>query len=168
MLSLRPFRPDDASVVLSWIHDERSFRLWSADRYDAFPITPEDMNAHYAAMSEAGRFFPMTAEENGSPFGHLILRYPGKDQRVVRFGFIIVDVKKRGRGLGKSMLILAADHAFRKLGAEKITLGVFADNLPARRCYRSAGFREVPSDSPEIFHILNEDWLCLEMELERK
>ena len=49
-----------------------------------------------------------------------------------------------------------------------IPSGVFADNLPALRCYRSAGFREIPTDKPEIFHILDEDWPCLEMELERK
>ena len=66
------------------------------------------------------------------------------------------------------MLHLAADHAFRNMGAEIITLGVFADNLPALRCYRSAGFREIPTEKPEFFHILDEDWPCLEMELKRK
>ena len=167
-MNLRAYRPEDAAVILSWIRDERAFRRWSADRYDAYPILPEDMNAHYAAMTGSGCFFPMTAEEDGSPLGHLILRYPGEDRRIIRFGFIIIDERKRGCGIGKAMLHLAADHAFRELGAEKITLGVFADNLPALRCYRSAGFREIPTDKPEIFHILDEDWPCLEMELERK
>lgn len=167
-MKLRAYRPEDAAAILFWIQDERAFRLWSADRYDAYPITPEVMNAHYAAMSETGGFFPLTAEEDGAPVGHLILRYPGEDRRIIRFGFVIIDDRKRGCGLGKAMLHLAADHAFRDMGAERITLGVFTDNLPAIRCYRSAGFREIPSAAPEVFHILDKDWLCAEMELERE
>ena len=164
MTELRPYRPDDAAAVLSWIRDERSFRLWSADRYNAYPITPEEMNAHYVALAGSGRFFPMTMTEEGEPAGHLILRYPEEDTRTVRLGFIIVDSNRRGRGLGKTMLGLAARHAFAEMGAERVTLGVFADNIPARRCYLSAGFREVPDAEPETYRIMDEDWLCIEME----
>ena len=167
-MNLRAYRPEDAAVILSWIRDERSFRRWSADRYDAYPLSPEELNARYEAMARSGRFFPLTAEDEEGPAGHLILRYPGEESTVIRFGFIIVDDKRRGQGLGRAMLETAARRAFSEMGAERITLGVFEDNVPARRCYLSAGFWEVPGVKPEILRIMNEDWVCLEMEMTRK
>lgn len=164
MITLRPYRPEDAAVILSWIRDERSFRQWSADRYDSYPLSPEEMNAHYAAMTASGRFFPCTAEDENGIAGHLILRYTDEDERTVRFGFVIVDGGRRGRGLGKAMLGLAVRLAREEKKAEKITLGVFENNEPARRCYRSAGFREVPEKAGEIYRVLGEEWPCVEME----
>ena len=162
MMRLRPYRPEDAAVILSWIRDERSFRQWSADRYDSYPISPEEMNARYADMTASGRFFPYTAEDENGIAGHLILRYT--DERTVRFGFVIVDGGRRGRGLGKAMLGLAVRIAREDWKAERIPLGVFENNEPARRCYRSAGFREVPMEPKEIYRILGEEWPCVEME----
>lgn len=61
----------------------------------------------------------------------------------LRVGWVIVDSEKRGRGYGKVMMRMAVSYAFDYLGAETVTLGVFVDNLPAYRCYRAAGFRDV-------------------------
>ena len=40
MIRLRPYKDCDAQKITAWIKDEYSFRQWSADRYDKFPITP--------------------------------------------------------------------------------------------------------------------------------
>ena len=86
-------------------------------------------------------------------------------KKSLRFGFVIVDSQKRGNGYGREMLNLAIRYGFEILKAEKITLGVFENNKAAYHCYRAAGFREVSQAEPEIFHILNEDWKCLELEI---
>lgn len=164
-LRLRPYKACDAQAVLSWIGDERAFRRWSADRFEAWPITAEDLNRHYDALAFSDAFYEMTACEGTVPVGHLILRFTDAEQTVLRFGFVIVDSARRGRGLGREMLGLAVRYAFDFLGAEKITIGVFADNEPAYRCYRAVGFRDVTGDEPEVYHILGEDWPCLELEM---
>ncbi len=36
-MNLRPYKKEDAAKILSWIKNERAFRLWSADRYKNYP-----------------------------------------------------------------------------------------------------------------------------------
>ena len=137
MMTLRPFNINDAETILSWCKDKHAFRLWSADRYKEFPAQPEEMLEQY----EGDNMYPLTAVVGEEIIGHILLRFPSEDKSVIRFGFVIVDDSKRGKGYGKQMLRLAIDYAQRELGAQKITLGVFCDNLSAVECYKSVGFR---------------------------
>lgn len=156
-MRLRPFSPGDAETILSWSKDKRAFRLWSADRYKDFPAKPEEMMRQYDGQD----MHPLTAVADDEITGHILLRHPSEDKRVVRFGFVIVDDSKRGKGYGRQMLRLAIDYARQQLGAERITLGVFCDNIAAVECYKSAGFRVVGTDS---YVIDGEEWNGLEME----
>lgn len=165
MIRLRPYESADAQTIVTWIGDEVSFRQWCADRYDHYPITAEDIDRHYAACAENGAFFPMTAVDETEIVGHLIMRYPTEDRSVIRFGFVIVDDKKRGMGYGKEMLNAAIRYAFDELKARKITLGVFDNNASAYRCYRAVGFREIAAEQPERYHVFGEDWKQIEMAL---
>ena len=38
---LRKFEAADGTAILSWIKNEREFRMWSADRFEDYPITPD-------------------------------------------------------------------------------------------------------------------------------
>ena len=67
----------------------------------------------------------------------------------------------------REMLKLAVRYAFDFLGAEKITIGVFENNPQAYRCYRAVGFRDVTDGPSEVYHVLDEDWKCLELEMLR-
>lgn len=164
MLRLRPYKDCDAQTVVSWIGDERAFYQWSADRFPHYPITAEDLNSHYRAMAGSDSFFEMTAFDETGVVGHLILRFTDPEKTVLRFGFVIVDDKKRGRGLGREMLEIAKRYAFDILKVKKITLGVFENNPQAYRCYRAAGFRDVQDAPEEVFRIAGEEWKCIEME----
>ena len=165
MLKLRPYRPGDAETIVTWIRDEYSFRQWCADRYDRYPLTPEDMNAQYSSLADADWFYPMTAFDENGVAGHLIMRFTDERKTVLRFGFVIVDSARRGRGYGKEMLNLALKMAFDVLKTETVTLGVFENNPAAYHCYKAAGFQEVPMDQPVYFHILGEDWKCIELKI---
>ena len=158
---LRPFNINDASAILSWCKDKHAFRLWSADRYKDYPAQSDEMMEQY----EGDNMFPLTAVVGEEIIGHILLRFPSEDKSVIRFGFVIVDVSKRGKGYGKQMLHLAIDYAQRELGAQKITLGVFCDNLSAVECYKSVGFRITGEDA---YSIDGEEWKGYEMELEKK
>jgi len=163
MLKLRPYKACDAKAIVSWIKDETAFRKWSADRFERYPITEEDLNAHYDAFAYRDNFFEMTAFDETGIVGHLIMRYTDEEKKVIRFGFVIVDDAKRGKGYGKQMLQLAIKYAFDLLRVEKITLGVFENNDSAYYCYRSVGFQE--TGTVEDYKIANEVWKCKELEL---
>ena len=106
--------------------------------------------------------YPLTAVVEEEIIGHILLRFPSEDKTVIRFGFVIVDDSKRGKGYGKQMLRLAIDYAQQELRAKHITLGVFCDNLSAVECYKSVGFRITGMDS---YLIDGEEWKGFEMEL---
>lgn len=166
MLRLRPYKPCDAQAVTKWLKSEYAFRQWSADRYERYPITPDDMNLYYSRERDNERIWAMTAFDDAGVVGHFTMRYPdstGLDE--IRLGFVIVDDEKRGMGYGKEMLSLAVRYGFDLLQARKISLGVFENNTAAIRCYRACGFQAVPSETPEHYLCMGEDWNCIEMEL---
>ena len=135
-MTLRPFNINDAPTILSWCKDKHAFRL--------------------------NNMYPLTAVVDNLIIGHILLRYPSEDKTVIRFGFVIVDDSKRGKGYGKQMLRLAIDHAKHKLGVQKITLGVFDNNPSAIHCYESVGFVVTGTDT---YAIDGEEWTGKEMEL---
>ena len=156
-MTLRPFNINDAETILSWCKDKRAFRLWSADRYKDFPAKPEEMMEQY----KGDNMYPLTAVVEDTIIGHILLRSPTDDKTHIRFGFVIVDDSKRGKGYGKQMLRLAINYAQQELGANRITLGVFCNNRSAFECYKSVGFRITDEES---YSIDGEEWKGYEME----
>ncbi len=63
------------------------------------------------------------------------------------------------------MLLLAIKYAHEIYGANKVSLGVFENNEPAYYCYKAAGFKDVALNETETYHVLSEDWKCLELEI---
>ncbi len=159
-MKLRPFNLEDAVKILSRCKDKHMFRLRNADRYEDFPAQPEEMMKQY----KGDNMYPLTAVVGEEIVGHILLRHQLADKSVIRFGFVIVDDSKRGKGYGKQMLCLAIDYAQQELGANRITLGVFCDNKSAVECYKSVGFRISGKDA---YVIDGEEWKGYEMELKK-
>lgn len=170
MLRLRPYKADDAKTIISWCKDEEAFRKWTSDRYDSFPITEADMNKKYfdnnGDCCEPDNFYPMVAFDETGIVGHLIMRFTDKEKSVLRFGFVIVDDTKRGKGYGKEMISLSLKYAFEIYKAEKVTIGVFENNMPAYHCYKNAGFKDVQTGEI-ICELFGEKWKILELELNK-
>lgn len=161
MLHLRPYRPADAEKIASWVTDETIFYRWSAGRHGEYPMPPERLNEDYAEALLRDDFFAWTAYDEQGPAGHLITRFTDAEKKVLRLGFVVVDSTRRGKGYGRELIRLALRYAFDVLQVERVTIGVFADNLPARRCYQAAGFTEVPGE--ETYELMGENWTCIEM-----
>lgn len=104
-MRLRPYKACDAKVITRWLKDEYAFRQWSADRYGRFPISAEDMNRYYDQDKDNDKIWGMTAfDATGNVVGHFTMRYPHAHQRnEIRLGFVIVDDRKRGRGVNRWM-----------------------------------------------------------------
>lgn len=166
MLRLRPYRACDAQTITKWLKNEYAFRQWSADRYEEYPITPDDMNLYYDRDKNNEKIWGMTAFDDTGIVGHFIMRFPNdNDLEEIRLGFVIVDDKKRGKGYGKEMLSLAIQYAFDIIKVSKISLGVFENNKTAVKCYESCGFKAVESEKVESYRCMGEVWNCIEMEL---
>ncbi len=165
MLRLRQYKPCDAKNIISWIKDEEALRKWSSDRFGDFPIHEDDINDKYNSNGdcpEEDNFYPVTAFDETGMVGHMIMRFTDVKKEVLRFGFVIVDDSKRGKGYGKEMLRLSLKYAFEIFGAKKVTIGVFDNNLPALNCYKTVGFKEV---GEEYVTILGAEWRCVELEM---
>ena len=149
MLRLRPYKSCDAETILSWLDNEETYRDWGGELFGLYPVAPELMNKKYFFHNgdclEPDNFYPMTALDEQGLAGHFILRYQFGDPLQLRIGWVLVDDKRRGQGLGERMLSLGLQYAFAFLGAERVTIGVFETNERAWRCYKALGFRENPA-----------------------
>ncbi len=164
-MKIRPYQPSDASVITSWLKSEYLMRQWCADRYEHYPVTPEDMNRYYEKYIDGQRSCALTMTDGDAVVGYITLRIPANDLTEQRLGFVIVDDSKRGEGLGKTLVSMAVKYAFEILGAKKVSLGVFENNPSAFHCYEAVGFRRVIVPEKESYFCLGEMWSCIEMEL---
>ena len=161
---LRDFKKEDAQIISGWIRTEEELYRWSADRFNKYPLSGNDINENYDPQIETGRFFPLIAvDDNGDAVGHFIIRYPrANDDSIVRFGFVILDPSLRGKGFGKEMLRLGIEYVKDNLPVSRIDLGVFENNESARHCYEAVGFTEYATRECEM---PIGTWKCTDMEL---
>ena len=94
------------------------------------------------------------------------MRYIHGDNKVLRFGWVIVDDSIRGKGYGTSMLRTGLDYAFNILGVHTVTIGVFEHNDIAHNCYKNVGFVDkeiVPHERDNIIEmaITKEEYFLL-------
>lgn len=163
-LTLRSYQPSDASVIISWLKSEYLMRQWCADRYERYPVTPEDMNTYYKRNIDGQHSRALTMTDSDDIVGYITLRTPADNPAEQRLGFVIVDDSKRGCGLGKALVSMAVKYAYDVLGATKVSLGVFENNPSAIHCYEASGFHSVLRHNTESYECLGERWNCIEME----
>ena len=164
-LALRPYLPSDAAVIASWLKSEYLMRQWCSDRYEHYPVTPEDMNAYHAKYIDGQHSRALIMRDGDDIVGYITLRNPADNPAEQRLGFVIVGDSKRGCGLGKALVTMAVKYAFETLGATKVSLGVFENNPSAIHCYEAAGFHQVSLPETECYQCLGEAWNCIEMEI---
>lgn len=167
-LTLRTYQSSDAAVITSWLKSEYLMRQWCADRYDRYPVMPEDINSYHARYIDGQHSRALTMTDGDEIVGYITLRTPADDSTEQRLGFVIVDDSKRGRGLGKALVSMAVKYALEELGATKVSLGVFENNPSAIHCYEAAGFHRVSRPAAESYQCLGETWNCIEMEQHQK
>jgi RimJ/RimL family protein N-acetyltransferase len=164
MLELRLYKNTDAQIIVKWLKNEYAFRQWSADRYENYPITADDMNKYYSQFGD-DELYKLTAICEDEIIGHLTIRFIDEARKTARLGFVIVDDTKRGLGYGKQLVLSALKYAFDELKADKVTLGVFENNASAIRCYLSCGFKIVEKENIESYRCMGEVWNCIEMKI---
>lgn len=93
---------------------------------------------HRAALTD-GRHAYFVAHLNSEAIGFAIVRDWASPERVAHIKRIAVC--RPGFGHGRSLLALLVERIFQETDASRIWLGVFPDNIRARRAYEAVGFQ---------------------------
>lgn len=153
---IRPFDPAaDFDAMRDWLPDARAHAMWCANRF-AFPLERESFEAVLRENAARSGDLPFAAVTDDGGLAGFFCLSPDPNARAALLKFVVVDPARRGRGLGRAMLRLAAARAF-DAGASSVRLSVFSPNLPALRCYQGAGF-ELTSRDPGAFRFGDEAW----------
>lgn len=109
-------RPDFAAFIHSWPREQHERNLIDADMLYLIAVDEEQERLAFIILSR--------------------LSSKTKEIKLVRMA-----VTRPGAGLGKQILMAVLDMAFNKLGANRLWLEVFDDNVRAIRAYEAVGFR---------------------------
>ncbi|WP_304507696.1 GNAT family N-acetyltransferase [Anaerotignum sp.] len=161
-MKLRRYEEFDAKYVVAWVQDEIVYYQWCAGLLGEYPLTEEKINAYYNNLPKDVTFWAMTAEIEDEVVGHITLRFADEERKTVRLGFVLIAHARRGQGIGKELVSVAIRYAQQVLGAQQITLGVFEENIFARKCYESLGFIQ-NEERIEKYQIKDEVWDFIEM-----
>jgi RimJ/RimL family protein N-acetyltransferase len=97
-----------------------------------------DEARHRAALGD-GRHAYFVARDGPEPIGFVILRDWASPERVTLVKRIAVS--RPGRGCGRALLAKVIDAVFEETESWRLWLGVYPDNLRARRAYEAVGFQ---------------------------
>lgn len=163
---LRPMKDCDIPTIAGWLTDAVTMHKWCANEFTEFPLTAEALRAYYDARRERDDYYEFCAYDESGLAGHFILEFKDAAKKTLWLGFVVLAPERRGKGLGKEMIRLAAKYAFTVAGAEKMTLAVFRNNPAAMHVYESVGFCEVPHDKPPLT-VMGSKWDAAFMELKK-
>jgi RimJ/RimL family protein N-acetyltransferase len=96
-----------------------------------------DEARHRAALGD-GRHAYFIGRDGGEPIGFVIVRDWASPERVALIKRMAVT--RPGRGYGRALLAQVVDAVFTETNAWRVWLGVFPENLRARRAYEATGF----------------------------
>lgn len=156
-MRLRPFIPYiDFEEIKNWISDERTHAMWCANLIH-YPMEKQNFDA---VMTEAATRFgdsPFVATtDEGKVVGFFCYSVNlATNEGMLKF--VMVDPSVRGKGVGKEMLQLAVEYAFRITKADAVHLNVFPENIRAKKCYESVGFKE-RNTTADAFSFKEESW----------
>ena len=134
-LDLHPFDPGHAATVASWVPTDRDL-LWLA------PRTPPPLTPQKVAAWSGDRNTPLMVMPAGQrkPCGYGEINRMKKTPAHLWLGHIVIDPRKRGRGIGSCFVRLLLNEAFAVCGADTVSLIVFPKNEPAVKCYVRCDF----------------------------
>lgn len=137
-LALTPFEPALAEQVVGWVRDEDEL-FWLAPK----TVPPLSVEKVLSWPGPGSRPMFMRTDASQELLGYLELNTMPGDGRHFWIGHCIIRPDRRGVGLGRIMMGLLLDEAFRNFRGQRVSLVVFPDNQPAIRCYQAVGFRHV-------------------------
>lgn len=144
-LSLHPPCPADYITLATWVPDAASCLRWAGPKVP-FPFEADRL-AELLQVDQSVSY--CLARGDGVPVAfaqHWVIT-PG----AVHLGRILVNPRRRGKGLGRVLCRQLIAAAFAHTQASSATLRVYTDNLGARQLYQNLGFvREAEQSSQDV------------------
>jgi ribosomal-protein-alanine N-acetyltransferase len=135
-LLLLPFDPRYAERVVSWVRSPRE-AFWLAPR-TTLPLTAEKVR-RWAGPGRSP--FMLITSDDPEPLAYGELNELRRRRDEYWLGHLIVDPRRRGRGLGRQLTQMLLHQAFQIRHARRVSLVVFPQNLAAIATYRAVGMR---------------------------
>ncbi|MCP5370556.1 MAG: GNAT family N-acetyltransferase [Hyphomicrobiales bacterium] len=140
-VTLRPMAADDCEMVFTWRNRPEIVRLSSSGR----PVDWEDHLSWFRRRAADGTQPMFVIEAAGWPAGQL--RFDAEADRAYRVTIYLV-AESTGRGIGVAALRAGCGRLLAEGRADTFTACVQAGNLPSRKAFARAGFRDTEPPAP--------------------
>src|SRR3954447_13199933 len=146
-MPLEPFDPARAALVAGWAVGDEVVRAWCAVEGDA---VPSDVVASWSHADDVEAFLFAEAGDEPIAYGELWL---DDEEGEVELARLLVAPDRRGRGVGRALVLSLAEHA-RRTHPElsDVILRVRPENEQAIRAYAAAGFVAVAADEQSVWN----------------
>ena len=137
---LRHTEQSDLPILLGWVPTCTDMVLWSGNSFH-WPLDLDQLTHDLDSSRESGRILWTAVQGDGLPVGHASV-ITNDDGTIGRFGRVLVNPVKRGKGYGRSLVERSVDAGFSETTIDLMTLGVYEHNSSTRSLYSELGFRE--------------------------
>jgi ribosomal-protein-alanine N-acetyltransferase len=166
LVSLRPPKPEDAAVMITWFEDLEVTRFILL----RFPPSLNAENEWLDRMAKSQDDIFWVIEHEGRPVGATAIHLIDWKNGSGKTGTTIGDRSLWGQGIGREVMQLRCRFAFTQLPLRKLKSAYFEGNEASARAQAAAGYREVGRYKADQFidgtwvdqivtEVLREDWL---------
>lgn len=140
-MEFRRFDPAHLPQLMTWFGDALQLRTWGGPDF-RFPFTPQSFRED-SKVDEIASWSLVAGDGELAAFGQCY-------ERIGRchVGRVAVSPRRRGEGLGTTIIREMSAWGIAEFGARELSLFVNKDNVAAHRLYRRLGYREVPYPDP--------------------
>jgi RimJ/RimL family protein N-acetyltransferase len=166
LVRLRPPKPDDAAVMITWFEDLEVTRFILL----RFPPSLNAENEWLDRMAKSQDDIFWVIEHEGRPIGATAIHFIDWKNGSGKTGTTIGDKSLWGKGLGREVMQLRCRFAFTQLPLRKLKSAYFDGNQASAKAQAAAGYREVGRYKADqyidgswvdqiVTEVLREDWL---------
>jgi Acetyltransferases, including N-acetylases of ribosomal proteins len=165
LVRLRPPKPEDAPVMITWFEDLEVTRFLLRRHPPSIDMEREWLDK----MARSAEDVVWMVEYKGQPVGITALHFIDWKNSSATTGTAVGDKSVWGRGLGRELMQLRARYAFMQLPLRKLKSAYIDGNEASAKAQAAAGYHEVGRYRADIFvdgrwrdhvmtEVLREDW----------
>ncbi|MEO6231944.1 MAG: GNAT family protein [Ferruginibacter sp.] len=170
MVRLEQFGSSDFKQLIEWITDEELLTNWSGNLF-SFPLTTKSLEWYLQdtnILDKSDAFIYKVVDLNNQTIGHISLGSISWKNRSARLTRVLLGSKsERGKGCCHEMVTAALKIAFEELNLHRVSLGVYDNNLAAKKCYEKSGFI-IEGIHRDVLWYKEKWWSMIEMSILQK
>ena len=126
---------------VNWMNDEETNQFLES-RFKTW--TTGDIIEYIKATNESGDnfLFGLFLKENDEHIGNIKIGNVNRIHKFADIGLILGNKGEWGKGYGTEAIDLASRYAFEVLGLNKLTAGIYANNIGCYKAFIKAGYSE--------------------------